>query len=416
MKKLFLSLLTLLILSSTNLIIRAQSVQMGISQINITPSVPILMSGYDARKTPFTGVHDSLYASALYFKGEKTSLLLITADLIGYNRSFIVETQKMISSRTGIPVENIMITAVHNHGGPVTKAYEDNVNEDIENYVRELQTKFIQIAVKASGRTVPFRMGTGKGACYDNINRRAEFADGGIWLGRDSQKPCDHELDVVRFEDLNRNTLAVFINWPCHGTASGQENYKITGDWPGAAARYIRAQTGNKVVVAITAGASGDINPIYGPGNDFNEIETVGYHAGKAAWKTFNEITTFPVESLNAKTTSIILPGKKQCKDQFPQKTYEAAPDVQIDFTAFRIGNLVLAGISGEVMNEIGTTIKGLSPYSQTIIITHCNGSSGYICTDKAFSEGGYEVKVTHLMPGAEKPLTNKLIQMIQTL
>jgi hypothetical protein len=50
------------------------------------------------------------------------------------------------------------------------------------------------------------------------------------------------------------------------------------------------------------------------------------------------------------------------------------------------------------------------------MIITHCNGSSGYICTDKAFSEGGYEVKVSELMPGAEKPLTEKLIKMINVL
>jgi hypothetical protein len=48
--------------------------------------------------------------------------------------------------------------------------------------------------------------------------------------------------------------------------------------------------------------------------------------------------------------------------------------------------------------------------------VTHCNGSIGYICTDKAFSEGGYEVKVTKLMPGIEKPLTKKFMEMIDTL
>jgi hypothetical protein len=67
-------------------------------------------------------------------------------------------------------------------------------------------------------------------------------------------------------------------------------------------------------------------------------------------------------------------------------------------------------------MNEMGTAVKKQSPYTDTMIITHCNGSSGYICTDKAFSEGGYEVKVSELMPGAEKPLTEKLIKMINVL
>jgi neutral ceramidase len=387
---------------------------MGVSQINITPEAPILMSGYDARKTPFTGVHDSLFASALYFKNEKTSLLLITADLIGYSRAFVNETQKMISAKIGIPVENIMITAVHNHGGPVTEAYESDVPASIIQYMKVLQEKFIKMAVHASQTVVPFRMGTGKGICNMNINRRAEFADGGIWLGRDPDKPCDHELDVVKFEDLNNNILAVLINWPCHATTNGQDNYLITADWPGAAARYIKKQTGNKTVVAITAGASGDINPLYGPGKDFNEIEAVGYHVGVNAWKTFKEIVTYPVESISAGQSSLKLPGKKECKNQFPQKTYESGPDVVIDFTTFKIGKLILAGISGEVMNEMGTTVKKQSPYTDTMIITHCNGSSGYICTDKAFSEGGYEVKVSELMPGAEKPLTERLVKMIQ--
>jgi neutral ceramidase len=389
-------------------------VQMGVSQVNITPDVPILMSGYDARKTPFTGVHDELFASALCFRSPETSLLLITSDLIGFNMLFVDETRELISARTGIPPENIMITAVHNHGGPVTKTYEKDVPETVENYMKTLQEKLVKISVQASEKTVPFRMGTGKGFCDMNVNRRAEFADGGIWLGRAPGKPCDHELDVVKFEDLNNHTLAVFVNWPCHGTASGQENYQITGDWPGAAARYIKKQAGEELVVALTAGASGDINPIYGPGNNFNEIEAVGYHAGKAAWETYNTITTFPVESVDAIYTSLTLPGKKACKDQFPQKTYESGPDVEIRLTAFRIGHLVLAGISGEVMNEIGMDIKKQSPYTNTTIITHCNGSSGYICTDKAFSEGGYEVKVSRLMPGAEKPLTAQVIKMIR--
>jgi hypothetical protein len=64
-------------------------------------------------------------------------------------------------------------------------------------------------------------------------------------------------------------------------------------------------------------------------------------------------------------------------------------------------------------MNEIGTEIKKQSPYSGTVVVTHCNGSSGYICTDQAFQEGGYEVMVTRLMPGAEKILTDRVAQMI---
>jgi neutral ceramidase len=248
-----------------------------------------------------------------------------------------------------------------------------------------------------------------------NINRRAEFADGGIWLGRNPDGPCDHELAVIKFEDLSANTLAVLVNWPCHGTASGQENYLITGDWPGAAARYIKKQADKEIVVGVTAGASADINPIYGPGKDFNEIESIGYLVGKEAWKTLAQTTTFPVRSLQATNTKMTFPGKKTCKDHFPQASYESAPDKEIRLSLLKIGDLVLCGISGEVMTEIGLEVKKQSPYIGTIIVTHCNGSDGYICTDKAFTEGGYEIKVTRLMPGAEKPLVSKLLELIHS-
>src|SRR5437867_9889735 len=92
-------------------------VKMGASQINITPEQPVIMSGYDARKTPSTGVHDSLFASALFFSGEQNKELLITADVIGFPHTFIDSIKKTIVERTGLSADNIMIVALHNHGG-----------------------------------------------------------------------------------------------------------------------------------------------------------------------------------------------------------------------------------------------------------------------------------------------------------
>src|SRR6266487_6167976 len=90
-------------------------VKLGASQVNITPEQPVIMSGYDARKTPSTGVHDSLFASALFFSGEQNKALLITADVIGFPHTFIDSIKKTIVERTGLAADNIMIAALHNH-------------------------------------------------------------------------------------------------------------------------------------------------------------------------------------------------------------------------------------------------------------------------------------------------------------
>src|SRR5215471_14026582 len=95
-----------------------EQVTLGASQINITPEEPVMMSGYDARTTPSTGVHDSLFASALFFSSPQNKALLITADVIGFPHAFVDTVKQMISAKTGIAASNIMIIALHNHGGP----------------------------------------------------------------------------------------------------------------------------------------------------------------------------------------------------------------------------------------------------------------------------------------------------------
>lgn len=390
-------------------------VKLGVSQINITPDQPVIMSGYDARKTPSTGVHDSLFASALFFSGGQGKALLIAADMIGFPFAFVDTVKKMIAVSAGLSPDNIMIIATHNHGGPAIHTYEDKLPQANEEYIQTLKQKLLTVATNAIKHTAPFLMGIGKGKCDMNINRRAVFADGGVWLGRNPDGACDHELDVIKFTDEKNNLVAVFVNWPCHGTTGGQENYLVTGDWPASAARYIRKYAGKNIVVAVTAGASANINPIYGPGDDFNEVEAVGYHVGNEAWKTIDQIKTSPVESMQFVNSGLSFPGKKSWTDQFPQTSLPSGSDVNIRLTGLKLGNIVLCGISGELMTEIGLQVKKESTYPNTVMITHCNGLSGYICTDKAFMEGGYEPKVSHLMPGVEKLLVKKCLAMIHS-
>jgi len=390
-------------------------VRLGVSQVNITPNQPVMMSGYDARKTPSTGVHDSLFASALFFSGEQKKALIITADLIGFSSVVIDSIKKRIYQKTGLPADKVMIIGTHNHGGPAIYTYEDELSQGNEEYVKSLYEKLAALAGDAMKNPVLFQMGVGKGICKLNINRRAVFADGGVWLGRNPDGPCDHEVGLAKFVDQQNNLIAILLNWPCHGTVSGQDNYQLTGDWPASTARYIKKQAGRNIVVAITAGASADINPIYGPGNDFREVEAVGYHVGEVAWKTIGNIKTSPVNSMGIVNSNLTFPGKDPWKDHFPQTSISRGADVEIKFTALKLNKLVLCGISGELMTEMGMKLKEVSPNSPTMVITHCNGSSGYICTDKAFTEGGYEVKVSRLMPGVEKPLIKKCADMIHS-
>jgi neutral ceramidase len=387
----------------------------GASRINITPTTPIRMSGYGNRDESFKGVHDSLYVTATVFSNGSEKSVIITADLIGFTHDFCEATMSKIESEAGIKKEFILLSANHNHGGPVNKTYAKDVSPEIEKYVQSVQQKIITAVKQANNQLQPALIGMGVGICKMNINRRARFADGNVGLGRNPDGPCDHDVAVIRVDDMKKNPIAIHINWPCHGTASGQENYQITGDWPGLAARYIEKEFGKEIIVPVTAGASADINPIYGPNDNFREIETIGMMVGDEVIRVAKTIQTFPNGNIEAIKMTVMAEGKKPSKSRAPNQELESGEKVPINLSALKIGNILFAGVSGELMTEIGMRIKEESPFKNTVIITHCDGSSGYLCTDQAYPEGGYEAMVSRVMPGTEYLISDNLNNMIQS-
>ncbi len=294
--------------------------------------------------------------------------------------------------------------------------YGEAPTGNLDTYLADLKKNLVSVAVEAFNRRVPVTIGSGKGKCKMNINRRARHSEGGIWLGRNPDGPCDHGVDVVRLDNAKAEAMGLMVNWPCHATVGGQENYLITGDWPGAAKRYVNKNFKQDLPVAITAGASADINPIYGPGNDFKDIEAIGLVLGEEIVKVAGKINTQKGGTVHTIQREIEVPGKEKTATRMPgEKIIEGKP-VKLRLSVMKIGSIVFAGISGELMTSIGMKIKEQSPFSNTIIVTHSNGSSGYICTDEAYKEGGYEPMVSRTMPGVEKIILTTFRDMFSEL
>ena len=411
MMQYYLSILATSLLMFSPLTAYSQTFSAGIARINITPNTPIRMSGYGNRTEPFGGVHDSIYATAIALQQGDDKAVIVGADVVGFSHAFVDQVKQLIQDRIKISASHIQIIAAHNHGGPVTSVYTDNSTPAEITYYEVLQNKMVEVTIRAMTRLQPARIGAGKGACTMNINRRARHAEGGIWLGRNPEGPCDHEVGMIRFDDLQGKPFAAFLNWPCHATVSGQDNQRITGDWPGAVASYFHQRSGSSVLV--TAGASADINPIYGPNSRYRDILAIGQILGDEALKVFEQIETYAPRGIKALEETIIADGKKRSDSRMPNVSLQRGPDENIRVSLLKIGPIVLTGISGELMTEIGYYIKDVSPYRNTFVVTHCNGSNGYLCTDLAYQEGGYEPMVSRTMPGTEakiKEVCKKLL------
>src|SRR3954447_18890744 len=112
----------------------------------------------------------------------------------------------------------------------------------------------------------------------------------------------------------------------------------------------------------------------------------------------------------------VICPGKRTVQNPASDREYKAedADPVPIRLSLLLINDIAIAGVSGEALTNIGLRLKRESPFNRTVLVTHCNGSSGYIPDDAAYDQVSYEITATHLKRGcAEDAIVNGLVEMM---
>lgn len=80
-----------------------------------------------------------------------------------------------------------------------------------------------------------------------------------------------------------------------------------------------------------------------------------------------------------------------------------------ITFAAARIADYIaFTGYNVEMLTEIGNRIREASPFKYTLVITHCNGYSGYLVPAELSKKGGFEVSSTLFKIGSSKMIAEK--------
>src|SRR5258708_6766270 len=91
----------------------------GAARVDITPSTPVWMAGYASRKTPSEGVALPLQAKALALTDQNGhTIVLITADLIGFDRALTGRITDRLKDKHRIAREDVVLLASHTHTGP----------------------------------------------------------------------------------------------------------------------------------------------------------------------------------------------------------------------------------------------------------------------------------------------------------
>jgi hypothetical protein len=248
-------------------------------------------------------------------------------------------------------------------------------------------------------------------------------------------------VTVLRFDDTAGKPIAFFINYPVHAVVMGPRNFQITGDLAGATSRFVERHylgkdqprsdggprmdtrppelAGPEGVVAVwTSGAAGDQNAVsLASGEDFTMVDALGKILGEAVVRAAAGIKTTPQAMIRGAQRVVTCPGRRLDPSSGPKTGYKwnDSDPVNIRLSLLMLDDFAISGVSGEVFTLISRRLRTESPFPNTIMVTHANGSSGYIPDESAFDQITYEVTTSHLKPGcAENAIVEGLVGLMK--
>lgn len=406
----------------------------GVAQIDITPAVPIRLTGYGNRSMPSEGVRQRLWAKALAFGSDRQQpAILITSDLIGIPRH-ISEAVSARLRKAGIERAQLAITSTHTHTGPSlaeTLPFIFSVPATpeqqavIDAYSAGLVDKLERVALDALADRAPAQVAWMQGAARFAANRRV--LKDGKWTGFGIAPagPVDHDLPVLTVRGPKGALRAVLVSYACHATTlEGSHNF-VHGDWPGAAQELIQKRHPG-VVAMVTIGAGADANPNPRGGG----LADVAKHAEEIAGEvdrlladTPRPLTTPPAGRFRYLDLPLSrTPGREELERQSAAKDAigfyaralldrlnrgEALPQtVAYPVQVWRWGrDLAMVFLGGEVVSDYSLRLKRELDASSLWVNAYSNDVAFYVASRRMIPQGGYEVDRSMVYYGIPAPL-----------
>jgi neutral ceramidase len=392
----------------------------GFAKIDITPSSPVMLYGYASRKTPSEGVHDPLSARIVVFENNGKKVMFVSTDIGSYSSDVYTLIRTRLMEKYRFSESEIFLSTIHSHSSPVLSLSSETGNPENVRYTEWLADKIVEAAGAAIKNLTPVETGAGAGSSPVGMNRRETRADGTVVLGRNPYGITDKEVLVMKIASADGKTTGAMFDYATHSTSLGPANMLISGDILGLSAQFVEKILGKEFVSPVFAGASGNIDPWYRVLPSFNtengwipEPVLLGTLLGEEVVHVYRAIKqTKPGGEISTLFRTIECPRRKTADN-----TSENQPaTVPVNIIAARVGDVAFIGFNVEMLTEIGMKIKAGSPFRHTFIITHCNGSSGYLPPLELYKEGGYEIQTTRFEPGSAETIIREAVSMLHDL
>lgn len=418
----------------------------GAATSNITPALGgDVIGGFVP--FPATHVHDELHARCLVLDDGKTRLAFVICDLLGIHRIVSVEARRLIAEQTGIPTENVLISATHTHSA-CSALGKNRLQHDptLDDYQRFVAQRIADGVRRAVNNLRPAQIGFGSVEAPEHVfNRRWHMKPGSVPpnpFGTDDlvkmnppagspnlvepAGPTDPTVSFFALREPAGRPIAVYAAYSLH-YVGGVGNGHISSDYYGIfceeLARRLEADRLDPPFVAMLAnGTSGDINninfrqprPRQAPyaqmrhvaedvaGKVRTALDKVSYRDHVSLAAAYRE----PAVAWRRPTADDITWAKKTLADRPEGKPLTELPAIyaeralrMVDYPestpvplqVLRLGEVVVGTMPCEVFCEIGLEFKLRSPGKPAFLVSLAHGYFGYLPTPRQHKLGGYE-------------------------
>ena len=380
----------------------------------------------------FLAEHSSkgdLTARTVAIKNDTKTVLIVTADVTGFNHSFVKSIKKEIAAKRKIPASAIVINATHTHFAPVTQAWlawGEFYHTPDSNYLNNIVRKGIIRSIdEALANMAPSDLFFARGTTNIGENRRHTT---------NLEAPYDRALDVLKIVNTNTGKYDVLFSAGCHPVFNNQEansTFTLNANFPGVAKKIIQEKTGGNAI--FMQGFGGDINPrVMDYENTGKELADDVLNLLKSAdmkpitgdisysldtvqipikpwsvkevqeFKAFNlaevEIekkNTPPYTAAGQFTLTLLLEREKNVRwanimlDHYKKGTMPKTMPVYVQVV--NIGPWKLVGLSREVTTEYAQAIRNIWPDKLVTVAGYCNDVPSYLPRDWHIHARTYE-------------------------
>jgi hypothetical protein len=379
----------------------------GAARAEITPplEVGLLISSVNGQWAPFESVRQPLFARAVMLEGfaahapfDRTQrvalvsldLLALSGKALGGFREFKARICK--AAEHVVEPSELVLVCTHTHSAPESAAITDLYRTPaFAQWVEDLAERIGGVIVAAASELVPCELVYGRATAPGlGIHRRFKTTRGVMMshpepaadtiLSRDG--PVDDSVNVMAFRDAADRAVATLVNATCHPVYEMCQP-QVSPDYPGELCALLDER--NAGVSLFLNGAAGNINP-------------VGVSSGPVAARHHAHQLADAVEralhaSKRSRDAELVL---RRRVVQLPSRLPEGqvvGETIAAGLIGMRLGDAALVFLPGEPFVETGLALRRASPREFTAVVGFAEETVGYIPTDSAFQEGGYETR-----------------------